>query len=103
DTLTQHEIKILCGIYYVNTGTHAQTTTLLWWPNPVLWDASGLNAGYWTLSCEQLFQNRLRKICQSEASLLTTKQWRSDLKYYKNMSKKINTCVENNCHQLLTT
>ncbi|KAG2359108.1 hypothetical protein BDR07DRAFT_1293119, partial [Suillus spraguei] len=101
DTLSQHEIEILCGVYYVDTGIRDQTTTLAWWPVPDLWDGSGLNMGYWTLSCEQVFQSRLKKICEGNATLLTTKKWRSDLKYYKNLSKKINNCVENMCRQLL--
>ncbi|KAG2030708.1 hypothetical protein BDR03DRAFT_806538, partial [Suillus americanus] len=54
-----------------------QTTTLAWWPSPQLWDSSGLDTGYWTLSCEQTFQGRLEKIRAGAASLLTTKKWRS--------------------------
>ncbi|KAG1732330.1 hypothetical protein EDD22DRAFT_735133, partial [Suillus occidentalis] len=83
DTLSEHEIEILCGIYYVDTDRRAQTTTLAWWPNPQLWDTSGLDTGYWNRSCEQMFQNRLEKIRNGSTTLLTTKRWRSDLKYYK--------------------
>ncbi|KIK33812.1 hypothetical protein CY34DRAFT_98969, partial [Suillus luteus UH-Slu-Lm8-n1] len=101
DTLSEDEIDILCGIYYVNTDRRAQTTTLSWWPNPQLWEASGLDTGYWNRSCEQMFQNRLEKIRNESTTLLTTKRWRSDLKYYKHQSKKINRRMEQECRQLL--
>ncbi|KAG2083676.1 uncharacterized protein F5147DRAFT_529749, partial [Suillus discolor] len=94
DTLTDHEIEILCGIYYVDTDRRTQTTTLVWWPMPQLWDSSGLDTGYWNLSCKQMFQGRLERLRTGNATLLTTKKWRSDLKYYKNQSRKINTRTE---------
>ncbi|KAG1875687.1 hypothetical protein F4604DRAFT_1496358, partial [Suillus subluteus] len=87
DMLSEHKIEILCRIYYIDTDRCAQTTTLVWWPNPQLWDSSGLDTGCWTLSCEQMFQCRLEKIHAGSAFLLTTEKWRSDLKYYKNQSK----------------
>ncbi|KAG2030696.1 hypothetical protein BDR03DRAFT_836128, partial [Suillus americanus] len=59
------------------TDRRAQTTTLAWWPSPQLWDSSGLDTEYWTLSCEQTFQGRLEKIHARAAALLTTKKWRS--------------------------
>ncbi|KAG2336059.1 hypothetical protein BDR05DRAFT_835490, partial [Suillus weaverae] len=83
DTLSEHEIEILCGLYYVDTDRRAQTTTLAWWPSPQLWRTSGMDIGYWSLSCEHVFQTRLGKIRDGSASMLTTKKWRSDLKYYK--------------------
>ncbi|KAG1853413.1 hypothetical protein F4604DRAFT_1933307 [Suillus subluteus] len=102
DTLTEHEIEILCGIYYVDTDRRDQTTTLAWWPSPQLWNSSGLDTGYWTLSCEQMFQGRLEKICARPAALLTTKKWRSDLKFYKKQTKKIHVRIEKECRQLLS-
>ncbi|KAG2751373.1 hypothetical protein P692DRAFT_201803879 [Suillus brevipes Sb2] len=64
-------------------------------------DTSGLDTGYWNLSCEQIFQNRLEKIRNRSAPLLTTKRWRSDLKYYKHQSKKIDGHMDKECRHLL--
>ncbi|KAG2743354.1 hypothetical protein P692DRAFT_20746786 [Suillus brevipes Sb2] len=73
-------------------------TTLVWWPNPSGRDTDTV---YWNLSCEQMFQNRLEKIHNRSATLLTTKRWRSDLKYYKHQSKKVYGRMDKECHQLL--
>ncbi|KAG2126018.1 hypothetical protein DEU56DRAFT_758992 [Suillus clintonianus] len=43
NTLSEHQIDILCGIYHVDTNRGAQTTTVVWWPNPQLWETSELH------------------------------------------------------------
>ncbi|KAG1763976.1 hypothetical protein EV702DRAFT_922053, partial [Suillus placidus] len=83
DTLSQEEIDVLCGIYHVLTDRGEQITILSWWPMPHLWAMSGLDMGYWTHSNEQVFQSRLRKIREGEATLLMARKWKGDLKFYK--------------------
>jgi hypothetical protein len=119
DTLTQEEIEILCGLYYVGTGMYLprnhnltclnhlftgrgeQTTTLSWWPTPMLWSTSGLDVGYWTHSAEKMFQSRLTAIRTGRAKLLTTRKWKGELSFYKNQTRKIMAAVENQCITIL--
>ncbi|KAG1863250.1 hypothetical protein DFJ58DRAFT_656563 [Suillus subalutaceus] len=102
DTLSQEEIDTLCGVYHVLTDRGEQTTILSWWPTPHLWTTSGLDMGYWTHSNEQVFQSRLRKIREGEATLLTARKWKGDLKFYKNQTRKFIGGVDRECVALVS-
>ncbi|KAF8147047.1 hypothetical protein K438DRAFT_1501848, partial [Mycena galopus ATCC 62051] len=65
ESLTEHEIDLICGVYYVATGTDAgaaQTKLLSWWPKPHSWKAGNLDPGWWSPACEAWFQQRLRRL-----------------------------------------
>ena len=51
-----------------------------WWPTQYTWEASGMNAGYWTDENEDWYIARLHAIRNGNANIKTTKQWRSELK-----------------------
>ncbi|KAF7359214.1 hypothetical protein MSAN_01263500 [Mycena sanguinolenta] len=59
ETLTEHEIDLICGVYYVKTGvrkkveTGAEQTMLLsFWPKPNSWARGNLDPGWWSAECE---------------------------------------------------
>ncbi|KAF8134707.1 hypothetical protein K438DRAFT_1501085, partial [Mycena galopus ATCC 62051] len=63
-SLTEHEIDLICGVYYVATGTDVgatQTKLLSWWPKPHLWKSGNLDPGWWSPACETWFQWRLSR------------------------------------------
>ncbi|TFK35397.1 hypothetical protein BDQ12DRAFT_568339, partial [Crucibulum laeve] len=63
DMLTEDETDTICGVYRVSTGPNGpQTTDLLWWPKPSIWNKCGLVVGYWSSDCKSWFQRRIEKL-----------------------------------------
>ncbi|KAG5653251.1 hypothetical protein H0H81_001508 [Sphagnurus paluster] len=87
DTLTEHEINLICGVYKVDTdrtqraSTSAQTTDVSWWPKPPAWAAAGLNVGYWSEDCERWFQTHLAKIREGQFQLRSPSAWKNGLRF----------------------
>ncbi|KAF8149263.1 hypothetical protein K438DRAFT_1490674, partial [Mycena galopus ATCC 62051] len=57
ESLTEHEIDLICGVYYVATDKAA-----FLWPKPHSWKAGNLDPGWWSPACEAWFQRRLRRL-----------------------------------------
>ncbi|KAG1722729.1 uncharacterized protein EDB91DRAFT_1088023 [Suillus paluster] len=101
DTLSDDEINILCGVYHIATGRGNQTAISSWWPTPKQWSSSGLDVGYWNHSAENVFQSRLKAIREGRAELRGAKQWKSEMSYYKNPTRKFIGAVEKECIDFL--
>ncbi|KAG6819855.1 hypothetical protein H0H93_007999 [Arthromyces matolae] len=107
DTLTEHEIHIICGVYKVDTGRElcrlqiiipltqppaqpmkaTQTADLSWWPKPSAWDSAGINLGFWSEDCERWFQGHLKKLKDGKFLLRSTTSWKSALRFNKDTPK----------------
>ncbi|KAJ7435678.1 hypothetical protein B0H11DRAFT_1755817, partial [Mycena galericulata] len=90
EQLTGDEIDLICGVYHVATGQrdpgsakNRQTTAISWWPRPMAFYGSGINAGWWSPACEHFYQRRLAQIIQGDASLLSQNDWKNNLKMEK--------------------
>ncbi|KAG0698811.1 hypothetical protein DFH29DRAFT_809869, partial [Suillus ampliporus] len=83
DTLTDDEVDLICGVYYVagSKCREDQWRTLSWWPRPNLFEKGGMWTGYWNASCESWFQWRLDLIRCGKAKPLASKQWKSALRF----------------------
>ncbi|KZP19820.1 hypothetical protein FIBSPDRAFT_743283 [Athelia psychrophila] len=92
DKLTDHELDLMCGVYKIFTapGTYQQADAS-WWPKSSTWKASAMDVGYWTHTCEEWFQRRLKGIRAGEENVRSAKQWRQALKLHKTSK----TFVEN--------
>ena len=70
-----------------------QTANVSWWPKQLIWEACGLNVGYWSTDDEVWYQKHLEKIRQYDGSghppYCTSSDWRKALKYHKNAVKKV--------------
>ena len=89
---------------YSCLGDGDQETNVSWWPKQSAFEGSGLNVGYWSVGCENWFQNRLQVIRKylvgdKQGSILRmSKQWGTALrlcketklihKYNEELSKK---------------
>ncbi|KAG1763067.1 hypothetical protein EV702DRAFT_978848 [Suillus placidus] len=91
DILTDDEVDLICGVYYVavEDGRRKQWTTLSWWPRPNTFEKCGLWTGYWNTSCELWFQRRLSLLRCGEAKPLKTREWRSALKHSQNKTRQL--------------
>ncbi|KIJ39403.1 hypothetical protein M422DRAFT_148352, partial [Sphaerobolus stellatus SS14] len=74
--LMNEEMDIICGVYYVYTGSGLQGENQSWWPKQNIWEGGGLNIGYWSNDCEVWYQNRLADIKAGKAKLKTAAEWR---------------------------
>ncbi|KAG0703296.1 hypothetical protein DFH29DRAFT_791366, partial [Suillus ampliporus] len=96
DTLTDDEVDLICGIYYVAAkgGREDQWTTLSWWPRPSLFEKGGMWTGYWNASCESWFQQRLKLIRCGEAKPFKTREWKGELRFAQCRTKQLCTLTE---------
>ncbi|KAJ6500623.1 hypothetical protein C8R45DRAFT_978396 [Mycena sanguinolenta] len=95
ETLTEHEIDLICGVYYVETGASrkveegvGQTMQLSFWPKPNAWDKGNLDPGWWSAECEGWFQKRLRRLEEGErynekGILARSSDWKHNLRFTK--------------------
>ncbi|KAK7013903.1 hypothetical protein R3P38DRAFT_2545985, partial [Favolaschia claudopus] len=89
DTLTREEIDLICGVYFVNTGSkHSgeadglQKKAVSWWPTPAAYSGSGMNIGWWSPCCESWYQKRVADIEENgELEVYTRKEWRDKIKF----------------------
>ncbi|KAJ7454721.1 hypothetical protein FB451DRAFT_1408137 [Mycena latifolia] len=83
DCLTEHEINLICGVYYVGTGQFddhgAQTAMLSWWPRPSAFQNSGLTIE-WSPMCEAWYRKRLQQVESANGILVTHQTWKDNLK-----------------------
>ncbi|KAG6836524.1 hypothetical protein H0H93_007133 [Arthromyces matolae] len=89
DTLTEHEIHIICGVYKspAQPMKTTQTTDLSWWPKPSAWDSAGINLGFWSEDCERWFQGHLTKLKDGKFVLRSPAAWKSALRFNKDAIK----------------
>jgi len=97
DRLTDEEMDLLCGKYYVYTGWSdivllrspflialsgqgTQTSQKSWWPLQSTFLKSSLWIGYWTQQCEDWYQARKRSIYLGTAQPYTIAEWRRILR-----------------------
>jgi hypothetical protein len=83
DNMLEIEDFLVCGVYRVATGRGKQTTDKSWFPKPSVWASSGLNFGFWSNTCEDWFQARVRTIQAGTAELRTSAEWRNTLMRYR--------------------
>lgn len=50
-----------------------------WWPPVDVWNACGLESGYWTPEAEEWFASRLQDLSAGTQQALTHSQWRRAL------------------------
>ncbi|KAK7006112.1 hypothetical protein R3P38DRAFT_2555656, partial [Favolaschia claudopus] len=89
ETLTREEIDLICGVYFVNTGSkHSgeadglQKKAVSWWPTPAAYSGSGMNIGWWSPCCESWYQKRVADIEENgELELYTRSEWRDKIKF----------------------
>ncbi|KAG1739540.1 hypothetical protein EDB19DRAFT_1851854 [Suillus lakei] len=91
DTLTDDEVDLICGVYYVavEVGAQQQWTTLSWWPRPNIFDKCGLWTGYWNTSREFWFRRRLDLIRCGKAKPYRATQWKGALKYSQSKTRQL--------------
>ncbi|KAG6913694.1 hypothetical protein DXG01_004861 [Tephrocybe rancida] len=92
DGLSDHEICIICGSYSVATGQSdakmgVQITALSWFPPPSIWNACGLNAGFWCADAEKWYMQQHLDCLAGRASLLKPTSWRHSLKFTKEVRR----------------
>ncbi|KAJ7798591.1 hypothetical protein B0H14DRAFT_3156851 [Mycena olivaceomarginata] len=103
DRLSDHEIDLLCGVYHVGTGQKRQASgkgkkkptpdtdqasIVSWWPKPNAWARGSLDGSWWTPQCENdFFAKRLGHFAKGVFVLLRQSQWRSNLKFRKEVKK----------------
>ena len=89
DVLTDQELEIICGVYYVGTGHDNQASHKSWWPKAAQF--ANWDLGWWTPVQEQWYQQRKALILEGKADLKNGTQWRASLKvtraYTKTMKK----------------
>ncbi|KAI1784745.1 hypothetical protein LXA43DRAFT_1101050 [Ganoderma leucocontextum] len=94
DTLSEEERDIICGVYKVYTGNGLQTEDRSWWPKDTQWKTGMGYNGIWTPYQEKWFTMRLRKIFKGEAGPRNGKDWKNDLRGWKQPSKLIAPLLE---------
>ena len=92
--LTDREVHAICGVYTDSTGQRNQTTYLSWWPLPSVWDACGLNVGYWSAGCENWFRTRLNSISSGQGRPYRSGQWKDFLRRGRNRINAMNSFLE---------
>ncbi|KAF7339042.1 hypothetical protein MVEN_01980400 [Mycena venus] len=93
EDLTEHEIDLICGVYYVATGKKIeagaeQTMLLSFWPKPNAWGKGNLDPGWWSGECEGWFQKRLRRLEEGKTFdergiLCRPSEWKHNLRFVK--------------------
>jgi hypothetical protein len=73
-------LLILLGQYDTNG---PQTTDILWWPKPSIWNKSGLNVGYWSEDCEKWYKLQTEKYLAGIAPLRNPQDWRHAIRFTK--------------------
>ncbi|KAJ7765144.1 hypothetical protein B0H14DRAFT_3510234 [Mycena olivaceomarginata] len=93
-----HEIDLLCGVYHIGTGQKKgkgqekadtdQASIVSWWPKPNAWARGNLDGSWWTPQCEnKFFAKRLGHLANGVFLLPRQSQWRSNLKFRKEVKK----------------
>ncbi|KAK7017760.1 hypothetical protein R3P38DRAFT_2539783 [Favolaschia claudopus] len=93
DNLSEHEIDLVCGVYYVATGKKLeagaeQTMLLSWWPKPNAWQKGNLDPGWWSPDCESWFQKRRLRLGDvqrygDKGMLARPTEWKHNLRFVK--------------------
>ncbi|KAJ7837580.1 hypothetical protein B0H14DRAFT_3460110 [Mycena olivaceomarginata] len=91
---------LLCGVYHVGTGQKKgkgrekadtdtdQASIVSWWPKPNAWARGNLDGSWWTPQCENdFFAKRLGHLANGVFVLPRQSQWRSNLKFRKEVKK----------------
>lgn len=64
----------------INKPKNRQLTIRSWWPRPSAFVGSALEVGWWSPACEAWYQNRLRQIANRTADLISSVEWKKNLK-----------------------
>ncbi|KAI0340229.1 hypothetical protein BDW22DRAFT_1300863, partial [Trametopsis cervina] len=75
DTLTEHELDVICGVYRYAHNAKFGSSDMSWWPKHNTWIGSGLSIGYWTDRDEQWCQNRLQSIVRNGEGPKDARKW----------------------------
>ncbi|KAI0083657.1 hypothetical protein BDY19DRAFT_868677, partial [Irpex rosettiformis] len=76
DTLTQHQLDVICGVYRVLGSNVSEVAYHSWWPSSSTWNSCGLSTDCWTEHNERWFLGHLRKILSGEFQPLNASGWR---------------------------
>ncbi|KAJ7302698.1 hypothetical protein DFH08DRAFT_977684 [Mycena albidolilacea] len=105
DRLSDHEIDLLCSVYHIGTSRKKQAagkgkvqekadtdtdqaSIVSWWPKPNAWARGSLDGSWWTPQCENnFFAKRLGHFAKGVFVLLRQSQWRSNLKFRREVKK----------------
>ncbi|KAF7344225.1 hypothetical protein MVEN_01713400 [Mycena venus] len=100
ESLTEHEMDLICGVYYVATGKKIeagveQTKLLSWWPKPNAWKKGNLDPGWWSPECEGWYRKRLGRLEDSQrygekGMLARPNEWKHNLRFVK----RLKDCVQ---------
>ncbi|KAK7031898.1 hypothetical protein R3P38DRAFT_2774366 [Favolaschia claudopus] len=95
ETLSEHEIDVICGVYYVATGKkleagEEQTKLLSWWPKPNAWQKGNLDPGWWSPACEGWYQKRRLRLGDAnrygeKGMLARPNEWKHNLRFVKTL------------------
>ncbi|KAJ7747257.1 hypothetical protein B0H16DRAFT_1888786 [Mycena metata] len=87
--LTEDEVDIICGVYFVattpgqrdvNKANDTPITIRSWWPRPSAFIGSSLNVGWWSPACESFYQGRMQRFADGTADLISSVEWKKNLK-----------------------
>ncbi|KAJ8096166.1 hypothetical protein PM082_000074 [Marasmius tenuissimus] len=86
--ITEEEIDLVCGVYYVQTrfsrdqGNNKYLSShKSWFPRPGAFNAGSLNVGYWSKDCEKWYQSRLAECRSGKAQLMSGPRWKSAMQF----------------------
>src|SRR5882724_7528045 len=71
------------------SGQATQSANMSLWPKLIAWHNSGMQVGFWSPYCEELFQLQLKTILSGRASPRTSKGWDQALKLARKQSKLV--------------
>ncbi|KAJ7763354.1 hypothetical protein B0H16DRAFT_1211566, partial [Mycena metata] len=81
ETLTEEEIRLICGVYVIETEDGQQLKYISWWPTPTAFWSSGLHTGWWNANCERWFLKRLKETKSPQVKLHTYSEWKNKLRF----------------------
>ena len=92
DQLSDYQLDVISGVYYVETATDAKIYEhLSWWPKNGVWHNSGYFSEQWSSDAETWYQKRLKAIQDGTAKLYNSSEWKSELRRYKSVTRALLT------------
>ncbi|KAI0338184.1 hypothetical protein BDW22DRAFT_1338568 [Trametopsis cervina] len=95
DTLTEHELDIICGVYRtLGSEYYIVASDMSWWPKHQTWTTSGLDIGYWTDKDERWFQGRRNAIITKGEGPKDASKWAGSIKNKKGITKTLQRATQ---------